>query len=230
MRKMKITHIKLNCINIGIIGLALFIQKYKLLIVSDFHLGYEDYLKEKGVFVPRNNLNSVLKQMAKILKTVKPKVIVINGDLKHEFGRISRQEWNECFELASFLKRKCKNLVLIKGNHYKIIEPIAKKFDVTIAHAVRLGNILIVHGHKIEQLKLKGIKILITAHEHPAFEISDGLKKEKYKAYYIGSYKNRKIIMQPSFNMLCIGSKPRLDFDVERVYAIGDGVYEFRES
>jgi len=30
---------------------------------------------------------------------VKPEIVIINGDLKHEFGRISRQEWNDVVKI-----------------------------------------------------------------------------------------------------------------------------------
>lgn len=212
-----------------IIGLGLWIKKLKLLVLADFHLGYEEYLIGKGVILPKDNLKWIIKQLKDIFKKVgKVNTTIINGDLKHEFSAISKQEWKECFALLGFLKENCQHIILVKGNHDTIVKPILNKFAVKITDCLKIGDMLVVHGHNLKHLSLKGIKILITAHEHPAFEICDGLKKEKYKAYYIGSYKGKTLIMQPSFNMLSIGSKPRLKFNVKKIYALGNKVYEFR--
>ncbi|MBI5871592.1 metallophosphoesterase [archaeon] len=213
--------------NIEIRGLGLFIKRHKMLVVSDFHLGFEEYLREKGILVPRQNLEWIIRQLKEILKKIKPKIIVVNGDLKHEFGKVSRQEWKECFEILYFLKKNCRQLILVKGNHDVAIKPILRRFDVKIMDYLKIGSIMITHGHKLGQLNLKNVKVIITAHEHPAFEVSEGIKKEKFKAYYAGKWKGKKLIMQPSFNMLSIGSKPRLKFKIERVYAVGDRIYEF---
>jgi len=40
---------------------------------------------------------------------------VVNGDLKHEFGQISRQEWNETQEFLEYLKANFDDIILIKG-------------------------------------------------------------------------------------------------------------------
>ena len=58
--------------------------------------------------------------------------IVVNGDLKHEFGKISEQEWRETLKLIELLAKNCKKLLLTKGNHDKIVEPIAKKRNIDI--------------------------------------------------------------------------------------------------
>ncbi len=125
--------------NIEIVDLALFINKH--LILSDFHIGYEEALNKQGILVPRFQFEEIIKRLETIFSKLKKKKIekiVINGDLKHEFGTISDQEWRLTLRLLDFLGKHCKEIILIKGNHDTILGPIAKKRNVKV-----LGHYLI---------------------------------------------------------------------------------------
>jgi len=61
------------------------------LIISDLHIGLEEALNKQGILIPRFQFKEI-KQRLEPLLLKKIKVIVINGDLKHEFGTISEQE------------------------------------------------------------------------------------------------------------------------------------------
>jgi len=71
---------------IQLIDLALFFPKKKILIISDLHLGYEEALNRKGVLIPRFQFKDTITRLKPILETTKPETVIINGDLKHEFG------------------------------------------------------------------------------------------------------------------------------------------------
>ena len=101
---------------IFIIGSTLWIEKDKVLIMNDLHLGYEGELRSKGVLVPKVQYKDIIKEIEIILKKVTPKTIIINGDLKHEFGRISNQEWREVLDFLDFLLfREVFKLAIIFG-------------------------------------------------------------------------------------------------------------------
>ncbi len=76
---------------IFVIGTSLWIEKERVLIINDLHLGYEGELHARGILVPKVQYDLIVKEIGKILAVVNPLQIVINGDLKHEFGRISSQ-------------------------------------------------------------------------------------------------------------------------------------------
>ena len=40
--------------------------------------------------------------------------VIINGDLKHEFGTISETEWRNTLGIIDFLLKQCKNIVLFE--------------------------------------------------------------------------------------------------------------------
>lgn len=220
--------------DIEVIDLALYLKRYKTLIVSDFQIGYEESLNKQGILIPRFQYHDIIKRLNLIFKKIRPEKIVVNGDLKHEFGKISEQEWRHVLQLIDFLSSKCKELILVKGNHDLALGPIAKKRSIEIKDYYQINGITILHGDKIIKEALSS-KILIIGHEHPAVSFRD-VRVEKYKCFLKGKWKNKILIVQPSFNLINEGSdvlKERLlspflkNLDNFQVYVIQDKVYDF---
>ena len=170
-------------------------NKEKILVLGDLHLGYEESLNEQGIFIPRQQFEIILNELGKIFaRTGKLEEIVILGDLKHEFGSISEQEWNETLEILDFLKRHSKNVILIKGNHDTILGPIAKRKDIALKDFYKTNGICFLHGDKLfPECLNKDVKMLIMGHRHPAVFLQDKYKKEKYKCFLQGKWKNTNI-------------------------------------
>jgi hypothetical protein len=194
--------------DIGIIGLALYLDD--ILIISDIHIGYEEALNKQGILIPRLQLKDIVKNLDTIfdkLKDKKIEKIIINGDLKHEFGKISETEWRHTLRLLDYLSKKCKSITLIKGNHDTILGPIAKKRNIAIKDYEKINNFLIIHGDTLpKKEQLKGIKTIIMGHEHPAISLQDGPRIEKYKCFLKGKYKRYNLIVQPSFHPIVEGT------------------------
>lgn len=188
---------------IEIIQTSLWIKKDKVLIINDLHIGYEEALHHKGILVPKHQLDEIIKIMGEILLKVKPKTIVINGDLKHEFGKVLRQEWREVLQFLDFLLQRCDEVIIIKGNHDPIIAPIAEKRGVRVVTEYNIGEILIIHGDELVDTNAKRI---IIGHEHPAITIRQGSKWEKFKCFLKGRWNGKQLIAIPSFNPLSEGT------------------------
>lgn len=191
--------------DIEAIDRAIYLRQHDVLVLADFHLGFEESLNKKGVFVPRFQLNDVLQSLKNIFEKVHPKTIVVNGDLKHEFGKISEQEWRDVLKLIDFLKQNCNELIIIKGNHDIILKPVAEKRLITLVSEFATGDITIVHGDKL-QLFNKSIKTLIIGHEHPAVGLRESGRVEKFKCFLVGKYKKQNLVVQPSFNPVVEGT------------------------
>ena len=119
--------------DIELIDLAIYTNK--TLIVTDFHIGYEESLNKRGLMVPRFQFDEIMERLEKIFAKLKGKKIdriIVNGDLKHEFGTISDQEWRHTLQLLDYFEKHCKEIILIKGNHDTILGPIAKKRNVKV--------------------------------------------------------------------------------------------------
>lgn len=188
---------------IKIVDTALWFEAEKIIVINDFHIGYEEALHRKGVLVPRFQLEQIISKLKAILQKTKPAKVVINGDLKHEFGKVLRQEWREVLELLDFLLQNVSEVIIIKGNHDPIIKPIADKKGVAVVHEYVVGETLIVHGDELVETKAKRIVI---GHEHPAITIREGSKWEKYKCFLKGTWKSKELIAVPSFNPLLEGT------------------------
>jgi len=221
---------------IEIVDLCLYVKKEKILILADTHIGYEESLNKQGVLIPRFQFKETIKRLEGIFKKVgKVDKIIINGDVKHEFGTISEQEWRHTLQLLDFLGRKCNEIILIKGNHDTILGPIAEKRKVKVVDNYKIKDILIVHGHKVPELK--GVKTIIIGHEHPAVNIREGVRVELFKCFLKGKFQRKTLIVQPSFNLVTEGTdilkskllSPFLQHDLSnfKCFVVGDEVYNF---
>jgi len=191
--------------NIKIVDLALLIGNN--LVICDVHLGYEEYLNKTGVFVPRFGFEEIIKRLESIFSLRQFDKIIINGDIKHEFGVISNQEWRHTLHLIDFLKKYCNEVILIKGNHDKILGPIADKRNVKVLDFLKLGDVLIIHGDKIPKGSVfDKINTIIIGHEHPAIGLSEAKHIETYKCYLQGKFENKTLIVQPSLNLVTQGT------------------------
>ena len=103
-------------LGIEIRGLCLYLRDEDTLVFADLHLGYEDELKNAGIMVPRFQYREITEHLEKVISTLKKKGkikrAVIDGDLKHEFGRISEQEWSEVVRFLSFLEKHFEEIIL----------------------------------------------------------------------------------------------------------------------
>jgi len=187
--------------DIEIIDLALYLIKEKTLVISDLHIGLEESLNKRGILIPRFQFNDLINKLKLIFDKVKVDRIIFNGDLKHEFGEISRQEWNNLLNLFDFLNDK--EIIIIKGNHDPILNPIVKKRSLKLVERYDLDIFSILHGDKIlDNLN----KIIIIGHEHPAISLKKGIRSEKYSCFLKGKYKNKILIVMPSFNLMTYGT------------------------
>jgi len=215
---------------IEIVDLGLYLKKQKTLIVSDLHIGYEEALNKQGYLVPIFQFEDIFERLKKIIEKVFPKRIIINGDLKHEFGTISHQEWNGVLRLLDFLKDM--EIILVKGNHDNILGPIVDKRNIKVVERYDIDDISIIHGNKIIE---NTNKIIIIGHEHPTISFKER-PDEKYKCFLKGKWKSQDLIVIPS--LLSIPGtdikrekllSPYLQQNLEdfEVFVVEDKVYKF---
>jgi len=210
---------------IEFIGKSLLIEKdnEKILALGDLHLGFEEVLREGGVMLPFNIFKEVIRDFDKLFEKVgKVDKVILLGDLKHEFGRISMDERKEIGEMFNYLRRKSKEVILIKGNHDVIIEPIVKDLErVELVDYFLLGDMGFLHGDRdFPEIHDKKIRTWIVGHAHPAITLYEegGSKKEKYKCFLTGRYKGKEIIVVPSFFEVNEGTDVLGGFDLGLVW------------
>ena len=223
--------------NLQIKDLGLYLKKEKILVIGDLHLGFEESLSKQGVLVPRFQLKETVERLEKILNSLEVKEIVITGDLKHEFGKILNTEMNDILDFLDLLLYKYK-VVIIKGNHDAILSVISQRRNIELKQYYKVDNTFICHGDILfNNLDFFNSKTIIIGHEHPAVSVSNGNRKETFKCFLAGKYKDKELIAMPSFNILVEGSdilreeilSPYLKQDLSNfdVFIVADKVYKF---
>ncbi|MBT4651675.1 metallophosphoesterase [Candidatus Woesearchaeota archaeon] len=189
---------------VRILDLCLYFVEEKVLVLGDVHIGYEEALNKEGVLVPRYQFEDIMQRLKRVFEGLDVEKVVVNGDLKHEFGTISATEWRHTLKLLEFLLSKGE-VVLVKGNHDVILGPIADKKNVEVVDSVRIGEGLIIHGDKLVEIPSE-VKFLIIGHEHPAVTISEYPRMEKYKCFLLGKFSGKDLVVMPSFNLVTEGT------------------------
>ena len=222
--------------NIKIVDLSLYLKKEKILIISDIHLGYEESLIHQGYLIPRHQYKDTIERLNNILRKTRPKTVIINGDLKHQFGSILSKEYNDSIRLLESLKKNYK-VILIKGNHDKILDIISERVSLKTQLFYNAGNTYIFHGDFMpKDLFFKASKTIIIGHNHPAITIEKNKRLEKYKCFLKGKYKSKSLIIMPSFNTMTTGAdiiKEKLQTPLINsikefnIYIVEDKVYNF---
>ncbi len=196
-------------------GLGLYIAPAKTFVISDLHLGYEEMLNKGGVMLPRFNFREIVDRLGLAFLSLKVQGkaidrIVINGDLKHEFGGISEQEWKEVLGVLEFLQRHCREIILIRGNHDTVLGPIARFRGLQVLDEglyLPEQRTYLTHGMLVpDNPEFKRAKIVVIGNEHPAISIREGVKSELFKCFLAGKYKGKELIVIPSHNAVTIGS------------------------
>lgn len=221
--------------NFEIMSKSLFWRKEKTIIFGDFHLGYEETLREQGWHIPKSQAKQTLQDLEEIFnKTGKCREIILLGDIKHYFSGILKGEWKDFYDLIKILKQnllKNGKITIIRGNHDTILEPLiyqpekelqrkgSVKREVTLNNYYIKNSILFIHGNynglkNIPQIKKKNkISLIIMGHYHPAIILTDkfGIKQEKYKCFLYGKSRelHTEVVVLPSFFPLVEGTDIR---------------------
>ncbi|MCS7111561.1 MAG: metallophosphoesterase [Ignisphaera sp.] len=154
---------------------AVYIERLGVLAIADVHLGFEEYMAEKGVYLPRMQLKKVLEYIERSLSIVRANTLIIIGDVKHLFDRLGRRESRDLGEFFTYVTKRFSKTILVRGNHDTFVYSISKRYGVEIHERLEMENIVILHGHRddLSDLKEKDVELFIMAHEHPSISLKD---------------------------------------------------------
>ncbi len=184
------------------IGKTLFFPEKGILAVGDLHIGYETALRQSGILIPERQVEDIIKDLKKIFETIEKqnsevKKIVFIGDIKHAFGFEAREK-NEFQKVLDFLGEffPAENIILIKGNH----DTIDYTFEGKLKDYHIEEDLAFVHGdRRMNKVLERKVNTIVMGHLHPCVILEEGAKKETYKCFLSGKYKNQNFIVLPSF-------------------------------
>ncbi len=178
----------------------LYLEEYETAVMADFHLGYEDVMAQKGLFLPKLQYRYITDIVETILDKYTPKKFIIDGDLKHEFSRNMPQEWGEIEDMLDLLTEHTE-VILIRGNHDNFLKSILKRRGLELHEKYTLGKFVFVHGHK--DIDIPEGKVLIIAHEHPSVTLRDDILATLKLPCFLYS---KRIIVLPAVSLYALGT------------------------
>jgi putative SbcD/Mre11-related phosphoesterase len=177
---------------------ALWLEDKECIVIADLHLGFEGVLYEEGFAMPRFQKAEMLRRLRDILRKYRPRKLIIDGDLKHEFSRNLHQEWKEVNEVLDFLEGKV-DLLIARGNHDNYLKTILSKRGLPLRKSIRWKGLTFAHGH--EDIEWKDL--LVIGHEHPSVKLSDEIGASiKVPCFLVG----KNVIVLPAFSPLAYGT------------------------
>jgi len=171
------------------------------LLLADLHIGYEATLEGEGFAMPRVQTLEMISRLNKAIDCYDPSVVVVVGDLKHNFDRNLTAEWNG---VERFVEEVCgrAKLSVVRGNHDNYLSTILSKRGIVLEKSVVIGGMLVSHGHETRAAYAGG---MILAHEHPALRIRETTGASVKVPCFLYEPEGERLVL-PAFSTLALGS------------------------
>ncbi|MDH4123638.1 MAG: metallophosphoesterase [Thermoplasmata archaeon] len=182
------------------------------LLLADLHIGYEATLEGEGFSMPRFQTRLMMSKLESAIDHFDPSVVIINGDIKHNFDRNLSAEWRDVELVVDSITSRTK-LLLIRGNHDNYLATILSKRNLQLKKEIVIGNLRISHGHEMLAPWDEG---MVFGHEHPAISLRESTGANvKIPCFLYNKTLNRLVL--PAFSPLAIGSDVIKSPDSERM-------------
>ncbi len=96
---------------------AIYIKSINAVVISDLYLGLVELLTDSDVLFPKFQLTEIKENLEIIFSEKKPRMLIITGDIKNEFSKITWLEQKELLDFLDFLSETLKEIIILKGNH-----------------------------------------------------------------------------------------------------------------
>ena len=197
----------------------------EMLVIGDLHIGYDEQSNEESI-LPGMQLQDIIKKLDEIFLFLeehnkKIKKIIQLGDLKHDFGKITKTEWRETLILLNYFIKKVgnTNVFILRGNLDTFLKPIVARLNIKLKDIFvtkkKGRQLLFAHGDVINNKRGNYLKnsfkrfdksnIIFLGHLHPAITLSNRYKKEKYKCFLHGLWNKKEVYILPSFSSFSLG-------------------------
>lgn len=162
-------------------------------VIADLHIGFEGVMAQKGLFLPKVQLDAIIENLEALISEMGPDILIVAGDLKHEFSKNISQEWSEVRRFLDFVLERVE-LIVVRGNHDNYLGAILAERGVPFVRKLEMGRWTIVHGHEMLE-DWKGT--LIMGHEHPSISIRDEVGAVYRFPAFLYSRERRILVLPP---------------------------------
>lgn len=145
-------------------------NKDKTLVITDLHIGFEENLAEKEIFVGKNSsIDETIFEISELVESTKANSLILLGDVKSSIKSITKTEWNDVPIFFEKLQNKVE-LSLVPGNHdANIYKLLPENVNLISPSGLVIDNILLTHGHAMPSENFSHIDKIIMGHVHPVF-------------------------------------------------------------
>ncbi len=193
---------------------ALLVEKEKVVVAGDLHIGMEAKFDESKILFP-NASAKMGKELLQICKENGSERIVLLGDVKDRLSNVTRPEMQMLKEFFEALKGV--DVKIVKGNHDANLDEILKVLgiNIEITKEILLGDVALMHGNALPSEEAVRKKYIISGHGHIAAHLN-GVDSKAWlvaplgngmKEHYRSFDKKIKFVAAPAFNRLIIGSR-----------------------
>ena len=179
---------------------SILVRETEELLISDIHLGKGEYFQAKGIPLTNSEDQLNFSNVFKLVNTIKPKTLIILGDLFHSRLSITKELKYKVEALSEILKIK---IELIEGNHDKG----CNIKNIPIYKTKTSLNLLYSH----EPIDHKETNLLnICGHYHPKVFIKKMNTKMSFKCFALDEKKRN--LYLPAFGDLTGGYACKNEF------------------
>ncbi len=172
---------------------SILVKETEELLISDIHLGKGEYFQEKGIPLTNSEDHSNFANIFELVENIKPKTLIILGDLFHSKLSISKELKYKVETLSEILKIK---IELIEGNH----DRGCNIKNIPLYKTKTSLNLLYSH----EPIEDKETNLLnICGHYHPKVYIKNMNAKMSFKCFALD--KKKRNLYLPAFGDLTGG-------------------------
>ncbi|MCL4365274.1 MAG: metallophosphoesterase [Candidatus Marsarchaeota archaeon] len=215
---------------------ALMIEKERLIVVGDLHIGVEEKFADSGISFP-NAAAAMGRELRSIVEKNNASGVAILGDIKHRITNLTREDMNS---FSSFFHAMDGiGIKVARGNHDAYIEDLLRRigFDASVSKEILTSDSALMHGNAMpsEEAVLKDY--IICGHGHIAAQVN-GVDRKAWlvasagggmKEHYGKYNKNIKLIAAPAFNRLITGS--RIGYETgEHLPLLNNGLFDFSNA
>lgn len=174
-------------------------EREKVLVIGDIHMGAGGRIG--GIDIAAKMFKEMISELDRVFtKMGEVDKVVLLGDLKHDFSTLTEDERFGLVNLFDYFEEKCKEMVVVKGNHDNYLLNITAGRKIKVMDYFVWKSFAFLHGDRdFIEIYDKKIACWVMGHLHPAVSLQEGIKVERYKCFLVGNFKGRKIIILPSF-------------------------------
>jgi DNA ligase-associated metallophosphoesterase len=179
---------------------AAYLERERVLCVSDLHLGYTWAHRYQGQLMPVHAPDKLLERLLDLCTDYQPQTFAFLGDIVHQAVPVSAIR-DEFASVVAALRSRC-GVQLILGNHDRKLRELMGG-ELELLESYEAGRYLLIHGN--ESLQSKEDAFIIMGHEHPAISLGDGVSSAKFPCFMVSA----NLLILPAFSDWAAGSDIR---------------------